>query len=222
MPTTSYNVTMIKSACGSFSRAQILEVLNEIQMIVFSENTMRAEKIDPATGMPPFINTVAGQRRYNCPADCRETAAIFVFKPNDGYQPVQGHGQYSEFFWRTNQYYRVAAHQQSATLGALATITFVDDPGSKTDYYYHNYFIKHTSLTSETQQLIIPEEVHYILRDGVIQMLRGELYSAGMGNIGPIEEIAKRIRNKLNKGSHARVGRTPIAEEYRDSEFFLS
>jgi len=219
MPTTSYNITMIKSACGAFSRAQILEVLNEVQMIVFNENTMRVEKIDTATGMPPYLATVQGTRHYSCPADCRETGAIFVLNPHTGYQPTQDKGGYAEYIWRTNRYYKVAAHQQSATIGQLATVTFVDDPGTTTDKYYHNYFIKHTNLTAETQQLIIPEEVHYILRDGVIQMLKGELYSSGMGKIGPIEQIAHRIRNKLNKGTHARPGRTPIRDVDRDDDF---
>lgn len=219
MPTTSYNITMIKNACGSFSREQILEVLNELQMVVFSENTMRVEKIDTATGMPPFLATVAGIRHYTCPSDCRETAAIFVQNPKEGYSPTQDKGLFTEYIWRTNNFYRVAAHQQSATINQSATVTFIDDPGATTDKYYHNYLIKHTNLTSEKQQLLLPEEVHYVMRDGVIQMLRGELYSSGLGNIQPIDEIAKRIRNKLNKGSHARVGRTQVRMEDRDSGY---
>jgi len=218
MPSTSYNITMIKSAVENYSRQQILEVLNEISLIVFSDNTMRVEKIDTLTGMPPYLVTTNNIRNYNCPSDCRETAAIFCENPRN-YLPQQERGLYTEYIWRGTQYYKVAAKQQSASYNQLAQVTFVDNPGDTTTTYFHQYFIKHTPLTSEGIQLVFPEEVHYLLRDGVIQMLKGENYSAGMGNIPPIEQIAHRIRSKLNKGTQARANRTPIRDVDRDDDF---
>ena len=218
MPSTSYNVTMIRSACGNFSRQQILDVLNEVSLIAFQNNTMLVEKIDTATGMPPLLTTIAGQRHYSCPADCRETAAIFIEEPLS-YMPTQQKGVYGEYIWKQQRYYRVPIKQTPATRNALATITFVDDPGTTSDKYYHYYFMKHTPILSESIELPFPEEVHYLIRDGVIQMLKGESYSAGLGNIGPIEQIVNRIRSKLNKGANSRSYRTPVPEELRDDDF---
>jgi len=209
---------MIRSACGNFSRQQILDVLNEVSLIAFQNNTMLVEKIDTATGMPPLLTTIAGQRHYSCPADCRETAAIFIEEPLS-YMPTQQKGVYGEYIWKQQRYYRVPIKQTPATRNALATITFVDDPGTTSDKYYHYYFMKHTPILSESIELPFPEEVHYLIRDGVIQMLKGESYSAGLGNIGPIEQIVNRIRSKLNKGANSRSYRTPVPEELRDDDF---
>jgi hypothetical protein len=206
---------MIKNAVGNYSRQQILEVLNEISLITFSDNTMRVERIDPATGMPPLLTTVNNQRHYNQPADCRETAAIFVEDPQRQYTPLQEKALYTEYVWRGTRYYKVAVRSQAATIDQLATITFIDNPGATTDRYYNNYYIRHIPLTSETIQSAFPEEIHYLLRNGVIQMLKGESYSAGLGDVDPIERLASRIRNKLNKGAQARVNRTPWPEECR-------
>ncbi len=218
MPSTTYNVTMIQSACGNYSRQQILEVLNEVSLIAYQNNTMLVEKIDTATGMPPLFTTIAGQRHYQCPVDCRETAAIFIENPMS-YLPSQQRGVYGEYIWKQQRYYRVPIKQVSATRNGLATVTFVDDPGSTTDIFYHCYFVRHVPILSEFIELPFPEEVHYLIRDGVIQMLKGESYSAGMGNVGPIEQMVNRIRSKLNKGANARTYRTPIQQVDRDDNY---
>jgi hypothetical protein len=210
---------MIKNAVGNYSRPQILDVLNEISLVCFNNNTMRVEKINPATGMPPVLVTIARQRHYNCPADCRETAGIFVENPQRQYVPTQDKSLYTEYIWRGTRYYGIAIRSQAATVGNVATLTFIDDPGGTTDRYYHNYFIRHVPLTDESIQSAFPEEVHYIIRTGVIQMLKGESYSANLGDIDPIEKIVSRIRNKLNKGAQGRANRTPWPEECRDGDF---
>jgi hypothetical protein len=79
--------------------------------------------------------------------------------------------------------------------------------------------VRHVPILSESIELPFPEEVHYLIRDGVIQMLKGESYSAGMGNVGPIEQMVNRIRSKLNKGANARTYRTPVRQEERDDDY---
>ena len=219
MPTTSYNITRIIDAVGTYSRPQILEVLNEVSLITFSDNTMRVERIDPATGMPPFLVTLDNQQTYDCPADCRETAAIFIEDPQRQYTPIQDRGLYQEYIWRGRRYFKVPVRQNSALINQLATVTFINNPGATTDRYYHDYFIRHVNITDENMQLPFPEELHYMVRDGVIQMLKGESYSAGLGNISPMERIAAKIRSKMNKGANARANRTPWLEECRDADF---
>lgn len=219
MPSTSYNVTMILNAVGNISRPQALDILNEISLIVFSDNTIRVEKIDTATGMPPYLVTIDGTRHYNCPSDCRETAAIFIEDPQRQYTPSQDKGFYTEYIFRGQRYYKVAATQQPALINQLATVTFVDNPGTTTQHFFHHYFIKHTDITDESIQLPFPQEVHYLLRDAALQMVKGENYSAGLGNVSPLEKIKSMIRNKMNKGANARANRTPILEECRDEMF---
>jgi len=219
MGTTSYNVTMIKNAVGNYSRPQILEVLNEVSLILFSDNTMRVERIDPATGMPPFLITTNLIQTYSCPADCREVSAVFVDNPQRQYTPTQDKGLFQEYIWKNGRYYKVAVKQTSALINTLASVTFIDNPGTTTDRYYLQYFIRHVNITDENIQLPFPEELHYMVRDGVIQMLKGENYSAGLGNLSPMERLAAKIRNKLNKGTQARAYRTPWLTETRDDAY---
>lgn len=209
---------MIKAAVDNFSRQQILDVLNEICLIAFQDNTMLVEKIDTATGKPPLLTTVDGTFHYNCPSDCRETAAIFT-ETVQNYSVLKQGGFNPEYVWRDKMYIRMPVKQISATRGALATITFNTNPGTTTDRYFHHYFIRHTPITDERIELPFPEELHYIIRTGVIQMLKGEAYSAGLGDIDPIQKIVSLIRSKINKGANARLYRTPVPTEYRDDDF---
>lgn len=217
MPTTTYNITRIKKAVDNVGRQEILDVLDEICLIALQDNTMRVERIDPATGKPPFLATEAGKLKYDCPADCRETAAVFVENTRT-YSPFPS-DFYKDYVWREIQYQKVVVKQISATIDTLATVQFPDDPGDTTEIYYHQYFFKYTKMTSEAVQLPFPEELHYVVRNGVIQMLRGETYSSGMGDIDPIQKVVSLIRSKLNKGANYRLNRTPVQVEQRDDDF---
>jgi len=219
MPSTSFNVSRIKNAVGNYSRQQILDTMDELLQIIYSENTMSSIVIDPATGMPPYLITTAGTRHYTCPANCRETSSIFVERPIRQYSSSQSRAMYTEYIFRNARYYKVAITSTPALINTLATVTFIDDPGTTTDKYFHEYFRVYTALTDETIQIPLPEEVHWLLRKGVIHLLRGENYSSGMLDESVIDNIAKKIRNKLNKGDQARANTTPIQEEYLDADF---
>lgn len=219
MPSTQYNISMIKHAVQNYSREQIREVLDELQLIVYSENTMQTTKIDPATGMPPYIATTAGQRQYDCPTDCRETLSIFWERPQRQYSPSRNRALYTEYIFRNARYYKVAAYSTNALINTLATVTFIDDPGTTTDKYYHEYVIKPTKITSEQIQLTVPEELHWLLRKGVIAMLSSENYGETGFDDEVIRKVAAKIRRKLNKGTQARAEKTPWQEEYRDGEY---
>lgn len=219
MPSTSYNVTMIEAAVKNYSRPQILDVLDEVQKIVLGDNLMQLAAISPATGMPPFLVTTAGQRQYDCPADCRETAAIFVAAPERVYTPAQNMAIYTEFIFRSTSYWKIAATSKNRLLDALATVTFIDDPGDSTDRYYHYYFTTAVSLTSEDIQLIIPEETHWLLRKGVIALLGSENYGETGLDVNIMEKIGRKIRSKMNNGTQARAERTPVQLSQRDGAF---
>jgi hypothetical protein len=219
MPTTSFNVTLINAAVSNYSRQQVLEALDEMQKIVLGTNLEQMAVIDPATGMPPYLVTTALQRQYNCPDDCRETAAIFFERPTRQYSPSQNRAFYTEFIFRNATYWKVAARSTNRLVDQLATVTFIDDPGDTTNRYFHWYYPIAVTLTSETIQLIIPEEVHYLLRQGVIALLSTENYGETGFDTAVIEKIGRKIRSKMNKGTQARAERTPVRMQDRDGEW---
>jgi len=219
MPSTSYNVTMIESAVKNYSRPQILDVLDEVQKIVLGTNLMQFAALNPATGMPPYLATIAGQRQYNCPDNCRETAAIFVETPQNEYSPSPNRALYTQYTFDTPGYWKAPVRSTNRLLDTLATVTFIDDPGTTTDQFFHYYFITTVSLTSEDIQLVVPEEVHYLLRKGVIALLSSENYGETGFDDSVIERIGRKIRSKMNKGTQARSERTPIQQSQRDGGF---
>lgn len=219
MPSTAYNITIIKAAVNNYSRPQILDVLNEMQMIIFDHPTMQNSKINPNTGMPPYLVTTQGVREYACPADCKETLSIFWEIPPRGYTSYPRRAMYSEYVYRGASYYKIAVNSKNALYDELATVTFVDDPGDSTDKYFHEYTTKPVSLTSEAIQLSIGEEVHYLLRQAVIAMLSTENYGQTGFDTSVIEQAAKKIRISLSRGAQPRSYRTPIQTEFRDEDY---
>ena len=85
MPSTEYNVSMIRRRCPSESPEAVVDILNEIQVIVYSQDCRQNQYIDPATGPPPYIATTDGVFTYNCPVNCRRTAAILTLDPQRRY-----------------------------------------------------------------------------------------------------------------------------------------
>jgi hypothetical protein len=216
MPTTEYNVLRIKDRVGQYSPQQILDVLDEIQLIVYSQDCDQTQKIDPATGLPPFIHTNSGVYHYNCPSDCRRTAAIFSQSLPKSYSRTRPVGPRREYYFRNRGYNLIAASSRDATPSDRATVDFQDDPGHSHDQYYHLYYIQPPRLTDISIQLTIPDHLHFYLRRAVLAMLSTESHGETGMDDAVIEEIARKIRNQLNGGFQAMAGRTPIPEELQD------
>ena len=191
-------------------------MLSELQEIVYGIGSAAVRKIDNATGMPPYLATVAGTRHYNCPADCRITNLIFVQAPTGRYRETQDITRYGECYWGARKMHTKAISQTEATEGVLSTVTFVDDPGTTTDKYYHDYYVKATPLTTEQVELTIPGHQHWLIREGVIRILRSESYGPSGVDIDMIERIARKIRNRLNHGSQPRAYQTAWRAEDLD------
>ena len=219
MPSTAYNITQIKAGVQNYSREQIRDALNEIQMIVFDHPSMQNTKISSATGLPPFLATTQGTREYACPADCKETLNVFWEIPPQSYTPFPRRAMYSEYVYRGSSYYKIAVNSTNALYDTLATVTFVDDPGTTTDKYFHEYITKPVAVTSETIQLSVGEETHYLLRQAVIAMMSTENYGQTGFDTSVIENTAKKIRTSLNRGAQPRSYSTPIREEFRDEDY---
>jgi hypothetical protein len=215
MPTTEYNVERILTRVRDQTPETILDVLNEIQTIVYSQDCLQTQKIG-STGMPPYIATTDAVYEYNCPADCRRTASIFSLSDALRRVNIRPVGPEKTYYYRNKGYMNVSAITRDATPGVLGKIFFGDNPGTTTDVYYHLYFIKPTELTDVSVQLTLPDEVHWLLRKAVIAMFTSDEYGDNPQEEAIIERVARKIRNSLNRGYMSNVGQTPIQPEYQD------
>lgn len=215
MPTTAQNITRIKEAVG-YSRPQILDVLDELQIIVYSQRTEETLYIDPNTGYPPFLVTQDNVKHYDCPSNCWMTASIFSDEPIRRYRTTADHGESRTYYWQNKSYARIEITQTLKTQDQLATVTFRENPGDTTEKFYHSYWIQPTRLTDESIQLDLPEHVHYVMRKAAIAILQTENYGQTGFDDDIIEQASKKIRKELNRGARGRLGRTPVRQEYLD------
>jgi len=217
MPTTTYNIDRIVERVTDRSRETIRDMLNEIQLIVYSQDCFQTQKLDSATGMPPFLVTVDGQFQYDAPSDCRRTAVVFTLNPVRR-QRERPTGPRREYYFRGRGYYGVNISTRDATpADTLAKVIFQENPGTTTENYYHLYYIKPTPILDEDTQLTLPDEVHYLLRKAVIAMFSTEQYGESAFDDTVIERVAKKIRNSLNRGlQNSIAGETPWREEMQD------
>lgn len=218
MPTTQYNLERIMNKVSGESPETILETLDEIQTIVYSQNCLQTQKIE-STGLPPFLSTTDEVYEYNCPADCRETAAIFALSGTIRRYNTRPIGPTKNYYYRNKGYALIGATTRNAYQGQVAKVFFEANPGTTTDVYYHLYYIKPTSLSDVSIQLTLPDEVHYLLRKAVVAMFTTEEYGESGFDNAVIEKVAREIRNKLNRGYQSNVGQTPIPEEYQADDY---
>lgn len=215
MPTTTYNIDRIIERVPNMSRATILDVLNEIQLIVYSQDCQQTQKL-LSTGEPPYIITQDEVYQYNCPVDCRRTEMIFTASFPATRSRIRPIGPRIEYYFRNKGYYQVAANSRDALPGQVATVTFSKNPGPTTDAYFHLYYVKATPITDETIQLTIPEELHWLVRKAVVAMFTTEEYGDSPMDEQVIEKVARKIRNQLNRGFQSNLGQTPVQEQYQD------
>jgi len=215
MPSLQYNIDRIIDSVPVLSATQALAAIDEIQQVVYSHDMEQTLYLDPATGMPPLMTTVAGTYQYNAPANCRRTKAIFSSCSGFNYSRARPVGPQKEYYFRNKGFYLIDADTRDANYGTYATVTFRNDPGNTTDKYYHAYWLKVTALSSASDLLQLPEHTHYMMRKAVIAMLKSEEYGESGQDLILVEKFSKMIRNALNSGYQSRPGRTPMPEEYQ-------
>jgi len=214
MPSTSSNITRIQYAVPKLGRTEILEILDEIQTIVYSQNTAQTKYLDPSTGLPPYLATVDGQYDYDCPSNCRSTVAVFSDSPISSYSRTRPSPQAKRYYYHNKGYYKAAVASYDATRGVLARVVFQENPGTTTTKFYHEYYMQPTELTTESVELTLPEHTHYLLRQGVTAMLSSEEYGQTGFDTSVMDDLALRIRKVLNRGQQRRMGRTPWRAEH--------
>lgn len=216
MPTTEYNVSMILRRLPNESPEFIVTVIDEIQQIVYSQECLQTQKIED-TGMPPLLTTVEGVYEYDCPADCRRTAAIFTTSTPNVHNRERPVGPRREYYFRNKRYYLLAAETRDANPNSVAKIYFQEDPGSTTDKYYHLYYIQPPVVSDISIQLTLPAHTHYILREAVVSMLTSDEYGKSSFDEAIMRKAVKKIRTELNRGYSGNTGITPIRVE--DQEY---
>jgi hypothetical protein len=198
-------------------REDIRDTLSEIQLIVYSQDCEQTTYLDPATGMPPFIATTDGVFHYECPANCRRTAVVFAEGLPIQFNRTRPVGPQKTYYFRNKGYHTVDVISRDALENHLATLDFQGNPGTTTNQFYHLYYLKPAAITDEeTQSLLIPEHLHWLLRKAVIAMYTSEEYGDTDREEVAMERIARKIRNALNAGTQTRVGVTPWQEQDQD------
>lgn len=216
MQSTEYNVDMIYRRCSKETPEMILQILNEVQNIVYSQNCLQTTRLT-STGMPPFINTQQGVYEYDAPADCRVTNAIFTASTPKVFNRQRPVGPRREYYFRNKGFYLLSAETRYQTpQEPVSKIYFQEDPGTTTNQYYHLYHIKPVELTSIDVPLTLPDEVHYLLREAVISMITSDEYGKSNFDEAIFDKVARKIRNSLNKGYFGGWGKTPIQEEMQE------
>lgn len=219
MPSTTYNIDQILKRIPNSSREEIRDVINEMQTIVYSQDCEQTMKIEK-TGMPPFLTTIDGQYEYDCPSDCRRTAAIITLGLRPAYSRLKAIGPIKEYYFQGKEFNLVQAETRDANISNLAKIYFKDNPGSTTDKFYHVYYIKPSQiLDEESDQITLPEETHYLLRKAVVALMTTEEYGESSYDDSVIERFARKIRNKLNGGYHGITGFTPVRDIDREFSY---
>jgi hypothetical protein len=213
MPTTEENVYLIHRKCANATIPEIISAMDEVQLITYSQNCFQTTKIE-STGLPPILATTNLVYEYNCPSDCRKTAAVFIESPTRGYSRVIGYER--EYYFHNKRYVAVDGEGRSANINTVAKFYFKDNPGTTTDKYYHLYYLKPTRITDISIELTLPEETHYLLRKAVIAMFTTEEYGESPLDAAVIEKVAKKIRASLNSGYGSSLGITQWQPEYLD------
>ena len=218
MPNTAYNVSMIFNRVPQYSRAQILQVLDEVQQYVYSKPCSETLYYSGRTGMPPILRTRKGHYKYECPDTCRETASVFSQEyPRYYDESRKGMEQLKRtYYFQGTNYYRVPVISRQATQGANAIIKFPFDPGTTKDVYYHLFYLKPIPLATEDVQLLIPEDLHIHLRRAVLALLSTEDYGETGIDYQVLDKVAKEVRDQLNRGRQARASITRPQSEFMD------
>lgn len=227
MPTTRQNVSWIKDRNPKYSPEQILSILDEVHYRIRSLNIDYNYYLDSTTGMPPFLATIDGVYSYDCPDNCRKTSHIFCWRENNSYpgKSYYGSGRHfrqdnSEIFnWRGREFLSLNyTQQQDKTLRQNAKVIFGSEynPGTTTDKYYHLYWVVPARIEDVEDELEIPEEFSFEIREAVSAILSTEDYGETGFDDSVLAKAALRISNGLSAGSMRRPTNPTWKREYRD------
>lgn len=212
---TSELVSYIRKKTSGYTAQEVLALIDHVQEVVYSNTTLQTEYIDPTTGMPPYLATLATQFRYNCPATCRRTIAVFS-KDLSGYTNTNYAHDLGSYVFNGAKYYLVLTSSVDALETAVGSVTFVDDPGTTLTTYYHLYVLKPTPLLSDAIQLVIPPKHHLAIVWGVLALIKDDKFGDASAWEYWLTKRMPAIVQDMNGGAQLARHQTPIREEYRE------
>lgn len=211
---TQRMVSYIQKKAPGFEPSEILTVIDEVHRLIMSKVTVQRQSIDTTTGMPPYLATQQGVYQYDCPADCLKTLSVFT-RDSRGYRGTNFRGPYTRYNWTGLLYPESVVGQIDATRGRVATVTFVNDPGTTTDRYFHLYMLRPVEISSTEVQLQIPEQWHLDFIDGVLARIRNERFGdKSEWNHWTTNTMTAMVQ-QLNYGAQRRKRRTLTQPEYQ-------
>jgi hypothetical protein len=112
----------------------------------------------------------------------------------------------------------ISTTSRDANINTPAILYFTHNPGTHNERYYHAYYLLPPKITNEdTDQLIIPEELHYLVREMVVALFTSEAYGQSQLENSAVEKTARKIRNQLNRGTFwDERGLTAVQPEFQD------
>ncbi len=182
-----------------WSRARILRKLNDGQNWLFSKPCRQTIYLDPTTGFPPYLTTVAGTFKYEIP-DVTMTVGgvsrslriwrvnqVFVDSSNITDYNYLGYGYLGEPFgfcgvnpYTNNtgkiEFKQVYVESYEARENDKAYILFKSDPGDTTNVYYVEGVIEPLQLTTESLPLTLPKRWEDALFDYVVGKIQDQGY----------------------------------------------
>ncbi len=213
--TTREMVSYVQKKASQYTTAELLMLIDQIQKMIMCKVTAQREKIDESTGMPPYIATTDGVYKYDCPTDCLRTIAIFA-EDIKGYSRQMYDSSIPCYTYRMATYFNLPIKSTDAQLGQLAKVVFVGwNPGTTTTKYYHHYQMTPPAITSQAVNLVIPEQHHFTIIDGVLARIRSERFGDSSEWNFWMKRTMLDVVSELNQGAQPYVGETPTRLEYR-------
>lgn len=141
---TSAIVSLVQKQYPDWSETMICEILNEIQRLVFTQNTTPHMRMYGTTGKDPILTTVAGTYEYNI-----NTGSGFTYNA----------WRVTDVYSSSIDYPKDVIKLDADPVTGCARVIFKEDPGT-TSYYVKAYKLP-PQITSTTIQLSIPHGYHF-------------------------------------------------------------
>lgn len=227
MITTRQNVSWIQDRNPNYSPEQILSILDEIHYRIKSANIDYNYYIDESTGMPPKLVTTDGVYSYTCPDNCRKTSGVFVpvetynratVGPHYSSNSVSGIQNTRIINWGGRDYCSInSVRQKDKTGNSNAKVIFTSEfnPGTTTDKYFHLYWEVPNRIETVEDEMDIPEEFSFEIRQAISAMLSTEDYGETGYDTVAFENACKKVVNGLTAGARRATTNTTWLREYR-------
>jgi hypothetical protein len=153
---TSALVTALKKEFPDWSRTEILDMINEVQKIVFTQRPTAQMRIynnalsSSTLGLDPTLNTTAGVYEYQINSStCTMSSGTRAWRVVSVYKDDEEEQE------------EITTFDGSANDDSLcAKVIFDSDPGTTTNTYHIRCYKYPTEITVESIRTIIPEQFH--------------------------------------------------------------